>query len=300
MNVIFERNILNLYGKEGKIWLNSLPDIANLLARQWNLSNIQVFPHLSYNYVASCIQNNVPIVLKIGFDKKELSPEAAALQAFAGHGCINLLDQNLDLGALLLQKATPGTRLKKLFPEKDDYATDIMCNIIKQLQSTNNYNTKDFPHISDWLKLLENDWNLPQQYLVKARSLSKQLLATTQTNILLHADLHHENILLHENDNWIAIDPKGAIGDPAYEVGAAIRNPIPEILNNNEAKNIIKHRIRIFAQTLGFNPERIFAWTYVQTALAACWTINDERESTSFINSMDILENISTDYSGKI
>jgi streptomycin 6-kinase len=34
---------------------------------------------------------------------------------------------------------------------------------------------------------------------------------------LLHADLHHHNILAAERHPWLAIDPKGVIGDAAYE-----------------------------------------------------------------------------------
>ncbi len=37
-------------------------------------------------------------------------------------------------------------------------------------------------------------------------------------------DLHHENILAAERAPWLAIDPKGVIGEPAYEMGALLRN----------------------------------------------------------------------------
>jgi streptomycin 6-kinase len=39
-------------------------------------------------------------------------------------------------------------------------------------------------------------------------------------------DLHHYNVLSDSGRGWLAIDPKGLVGEVEYEVGAAIRNPI--------------------------------------------------------------------------
>lgn len=43
--------------------------------------------------------------------------------------------------------------------------------------------------------------------------------------MLLDGDLHHFNILRAHRQPWLAIDPKGLVGDPAYEVGAFLYNP---------------------------------------------------------------------------
>jgi len=36
-------------------------------------------------------------------------------------------------------------------------------------------------------------------------------------------------------DGWVAIDPKVVIGEPAYEVAAFIRNPMPALLKHADA-----------------------------------------------------------------
>ena len=151
---------------------------------------------------------------------------------------------------------------------------------------------EQFQNVSDLLKTLEKDWDLPAQYLEKARNLSKQLLATTTKQVLLHGDLHHDNILLHEQIHWIAIDPKGVIGDPVYEVGSSIRNPIPELLENNDAKNIIKNRINLFADLLNFDHKRIINWSYVQAVLSACWAIEDGHDTAYCVKFLEVLESI--------
>ncbi len=114
-------------------------------------------------------------------------------------------------------------------------------------------------------------------------------IATTPNQVLLHGDLHHENILQHGN-TWRVIDPKGFIGDPAYECGAYIRNPFPGILVCQNMLTIIKKRIQMFADLLNLDERRIAEWTYVQAVVAACWIIEDHLDPCSWIKLCDALE----------
>ena len=183
-----------------------------------------------------------------------------------------------------------GSSLKNFFPERDQQAIEIACHVIKELQTASGYECTDFSNIADWLKSFDKECNIPQQYLSRARALGKNLLATTAKQILLHGDLHHENILLSGHERWVAIDPKGVIGDPVYEVGAAIRNPIPDLLRNPHAKSIIQKRMKICADVLGFEYKRIFEWVYVQGVLSACWALEDGIDAAYFVGFIRILE----------
>lgn len=40
------------------------------------------------------------------------------------------------------------------------------------------------------------------------------------------ADLQHYNVLFDDARGWLAIDPKGVVGEVEYEIGAILRNPI--------------------------------------------------------------------------
>jgi len=288
----FGENRNSLDVQQWQEWLKNLPNFVNQIANHWQLSNLQALPNLSYNHVLSCVQNEKPVILKICFCKKELQSEVNALQAFAGHGCINLLAHNVKLGALLLQDATPRTSLKTLFPAQDEQAVKIISNVITNLQRALIPSHGEFQNISDLLKTLEKNWDIPQKYIETARNLSKQLLATTAKQVLLHGDLHHDNILLSKSNQWIVIDPKGVIGDPVYEVGASIRNPIPELLENNDAKNIIQNRINLFADLLNFDKNRISDWSYVQAVLSACWAIEDGHDTAYCVKFLEVLESI--------
>lgn len=112
------------------------------------------------------------------------------------------------------------------------------------------------------------------QTLQKAREIRDKLLKTAEPNVLLHGDLHHDNILQNGSD-WVVIDPKGVIGESAYEVAAFIRNPMSELLTHNDAPNILLNRIARFAEALELPSQRILDWCFVQAVLAWVWSIED-------------------------
>jgi streptomycin 6-kinase len=286
----FEKNIFSLYGQQGQVWLNNLPRLTEKLAKKWSLSDVQVLPNLSYNYIAGGMQGNLPVVLKIGFDKPALRYEMQALKLFADNGCVALLDADLEQGALLLQRVIPGASLKTLLPEQDRHAIDITSQVIKKLQSDTKHKLNGFPRVEDWLTALDKKWDFPQQYLEKARVLKSRLLSTTTQQVLLHGDLHNDNILSCGDNQWIAIDPKGVIGDPVYEVGAAIYNQMPETLSQSAAKHIIHGRVEQLAESLGFDRQRILDWAFVQVVLRTCWALEygipDPRDDASYFLKM--------------
>lgn len=274
-----EENIISLYDEKGKQWLTNLPFLIANLEVAHGLSHLKPFKNLSYNYVLSGFQGLQPIVLKLGLDSNALKQEAHALKAFAGLGVVNVLLEN-D-GILLLERAVSGVSLKSYFPEKDHEAIQIASNCLRQLHQAPIPSNHHFPHIKDWLESLDNDLDIPTDILHKARRLRDKLIATSTKHVLLHGDLHHDNILQNGND-WVVIDPKGVIGEPAYEIAAFIRNPLPELLAHHTVLTIIDNRINQFAKTLKLSRQRIINWCYVQAVLAWVWALEDTGDENHF------------------
>lgn len=274
----FEENINHLYGDPGQAWLARLPEIIRHLSSIWGLSELKPVKQMTYHYVLSGFQGKQPIILKLGFDKKSLNREMEALNAFSGFGCVKVLAATA--GAALLECATPGTSLISFFPDQDTEAVHIVATAIKRLHQAP-IPKQYFPTIADWLSVLDQDWDIPTAQLKKARDLRDQLLASAKPSVLLHGDLHHGNFLQH-NDGWIVIDPKGVIGEPAYEVAAFIRNPIPNLLHIPDPSYIIERRIRDFSKLMGFEENHIRNWCFVQSILSWAWMLEDKSEDTSY------------------
>lgn len=92
--------------------------------------------------------------------------------------------------------------------------------------------------------------------------------------MVLHGDLHHDNILRCERQQWLAIDPKGVIGEPAYEVGAFLRNPMPQIFKHPKPHQLIQRRIALLSELTGLDAQRIKLWHFVQVLLSVYWSID--------------------------
>lgn len=281
----FEKNIMSIYGELGKVWLQKLLEITRDIAVRYSLSALRPVENLSYHYVMSGFQGDQPIILKLGLDIDNLKRETAALHAFAGSGGVRVLEQ--EDGVLLLERAIPGKSLKKYFPVYDNEAIRIVCDVVKQLHQAPLSSKCNFPHIKDWLSNLDKDWDIPPYYLMKARKLRDKLLATSMQGVLLHGDLHHDNILQNDQ-SWVVIDPKGVIGESAYEVAAFIRNPLVALLKSNEISSIIAKRINRFAEILSLPQSRLLDWSFVQSVLAWTWALEDNGDVAHFRKLTDI------------
>lgn len=277
---LFEKNIGNQYGERGKQWLADLPKLIGQIEAAHRLSDLKAVKNLSYNYVMSGMQDSQPVILKLGLDIGALKREAMALKVFDGFAAVKVFAEGE--GMLLLECAIPGVSLKSSFPVNDNEAIRITCDCLNRLHNASIPASSTFPHIRNWLAALDKDWEIPAHVLQKARMLRDNLLQTSARDVLLHGDLHHDN-LLQNGDAWMVIDPKGVIGEPAYDVAAFIRNPIPELLAlDTAAMPVIQNRVRQFAKFLALSEQRILDWCYVQAVLAWTWVLEDGGDITCF------------------
>jgi streptomycin 6-kinase len=74
---------------------------------------------------------------------------------------------------------------------------------------------------------------------------------------------------------WLAIDPKGVIGEPAYETGAILRNRLPNLLDAPQAVRVLTRRVDQLAEELNLDRTRVRNWAMVQAVLSVWWTIED-------------------------
>jgi streptomycin 6-kinase len=272
MSNSFENNVIQTWGDKGCAWLKALPSLLAILLKHWHLTNLTPIANLSYNYVVAAQQGITPVILKIGCDQKDIQKELITLKAYDGNGCVRLLDSNLEYNALLLEKAIPGTSLIPFFPDRDDEALEHTVTVMRLLHAAPIPSGIHLPTIQEEFKdLYEPDPALNAHHIRKAQELAQHLFATQQKPVLLHGDLHHGNILLSQS-GWLAIDPKGLIADPAYEVYAFVRNPCPEIL---KPRKLVLHRLELFAEYLSIDKQRLHAWVYVRAVLEACWAMKD-------------------------
>jgi len=277
----FIRTISELHGEAGLEWLDDLDLRIADCGRRWSLKVLPPFEPLSYNYVAPAIRaDGREVVLKIGYPNPELITEIEALKLFSGQGIVQLLAEDEARGVILLERLRPGAPLSTL--EDDLQATSIAAGVMQQLWRTAPKG-HPFPTVARWARGLERlrtrfgggSGPFPLDLVETAEIMFKELIASSSEAVLLHGDLHHENILSAQRQPWLAVDPKGVVGEPAYEVGALLRNPIPGLLAELAPGRVLVRRVDQLTEELGFDKERIVGWGLAQAVLSAWWNFED-------------------------
>lgn len=276
---IFKENMINIYGSEGKVWLGSLEKRLHDICHKYQITNLSPVRNMTFNYVASGTINNKPIILKYGFNKIALKREAEALRSFSSHGGVKPIIDEPHL--IIMEKALPGASLKSHYPDKDDIASKILCDLITKLHKAPIPEHHAFHQLSSLFKVIDDFEDLPTNIQAKAKKIRTALFSKTERFVLLHGDLHHENILKQE-DNFVAIDPKGFIGNPVYDVTAYIINPMPELLNDSSLKHLIQNRVDVIASALNVSNKEVLHWTFLKSVKCWIWSKQDNLDDTYF------------------
>ena len=279
----FARFMCEIHGQEkAHAWLTSLPEILAHCAERWHLAIFEPFPNLSYHYAAPARRaDGTPAVVKVDSPTGEFAKELAALRLFQDGCMARLLEADEEREVVLLERLLPGTPLASLVPEEDERATSIMVGVMKRVWRPVPAQ-HPFPTVEDWGSGL-NQLNAQYQggygpfeprLVEEARALFTELSTSCPRHLLLHGDMHHDNILLAGN-TWRAIDAKGVVGDPGYDVGAMFYNPIGWLAGVSDPRKMLARRVDQLAEELEMDRERIRGWGLAQCILSAWWDVED-------------------------
>lgn len=278
-------NVVRGWGEPGRQWLGELPRLLTEIADAWQLRPGAPFP-LSFNYVCPAVlADGTPAVLKLGVPGSPLlDREAAALTVWGGRGAARVLDRDTTRGALLLQQAVPGTRLRDLVPGRDEEATAAIVAVLRDLHAApvpeppsplptvETYRSAFAQH----LRRDPSGRRLPRRWVQAADRLFAELGADAPRRAVLHGDLHHDNVLAAGDapGGWLAIDPHGVIGDPGFEIAPVLYNPDPDRADAGLLR-LVPARVEQLADGLGLPLDRAQAWGFAGCVLSAVWNAPD-------------------------
>jgi streptomycin 6-kinase len=199
------------------------------------------------------------------------------LDAFDGMGILRAYDY--IEGAVLLERLSPGTSLASVaLDSRDDEATEILADVIQRMSHPRE-SLKMLVTVQDWglgfqRYLASGDRQIQGRLVEQGRALYYELCESQSDTRLLHGDLQHYNVLFDSDRGWLAIDPKGVVGEVEYEIGASLRNPYeePELFASPVT---IERRLKIFEARLKIDSNRALAWGFAQAVLSAVWSVED-------------------------
>jgi len=249
-------------------------------AAEWNVT-LDEIRETPTSLIGLGVRDGVRVVLKITKQVGDESHSGEVLKAYGGKGAVRVYES--EPNAVLLERLVPGEQLVNLVRQsRDDEATNILAEVIAKL--ANHEAPIDCPTVTDWGRafdryLKSGDEQIPHEVVVEAREMYEELASSQRQTMLLHGDLQHYNVLFDNERGWVAIDPKGVIGELEYELSAALRNPIelPDVFANPVT---INRRLETLTSKLNLDYSRALRWSYTQSILSAIWDIEDNHQLT--------------------
>lgn len=248
----------------GAGWLESLPRLVEACAKRWSLRVGEAYPD---SYVALVLPaemaDGTDAVLKIQFPDHESEHEAEALRKWNGAGAIRLFDYDPQRRALLLERCSPGTHLGEREPEE---ALGVLIDLLPRLWKPA---TEPFRPLAKeaqrWAHQLPNRWDAAGQPFERdlvdtAIDLLDDLAASQGEQVLLHQDLHADNVLRAQREPWLVIDPKPLVGEREFSAAPIVRS-----YELGHSPTLVSHRLDRVTSDLGLDRTRARDWTIAQT-----------------------------------
>jgi streptomycin 6-kinase len=248
------------------------------LAREWRLLVQESF-ETNTSVISFVRRDGELLVLKLIKQPGDEWRGGEVLSALNGNGVARV--HEFTAGAMLLDRLEPGNNLVALSSAgRDEEATDILSDVITKISSVDAVaNVNGCATLEDWgdgfaRYLGTGNEQVPRDLVESAQLVFADLCASQGRKRLLHGDLQHYNVLFDLKRGWMAIDPKGVIGELEYEIGAILRNPVerPELFLS---PSIIERRINQLVSKLDLNRERVLAWAFSQAVLSEVWGVED-------------------------
>jgi streptomycin 6-kinase len=210
-----------------------------------------------------------PAALKLTWPHEEATYEDRALGHWNGRGAVRLLAADPDAYVLLLERLHADRDLTGV---RLDDALTCIGGLLRRLNTpAHGPFTKVADRVTDWsaeigTALQQSPNGVPRRLLEAAAAVLADL-PSAGTPVLLHTDLHYENVLAADREPWLAIDPKPMLGDAEYEVAPLLWNRWPEATGSNDLARHLWRRADAVSEAAGLDRNLVAAWIVVREAV---------------------------------
>jgi streptomycin 6-kinase len=239
-------------------WLDRVPSLLAECATAWGLTPGHGYARGAAGHATRVtLADGTPAVLKLIYPHRESEHEAAALALWDGDGAVRLLAHDPARWAMLLERAEPGTFLAAEGPET---ALDVLIGLLPRLWRPA---PNGFRPLADeaawWAESIERD---VRDATLRDAALDaiRELAPTQGEQVLLHQDLHGENVLAAQREPWLVIDPKPLVGEREFSAAPIVRS-----FELGHTKRDVLYRLDLLTAELGLDRERARGWTIAQT-----------------------------------
>jgi streptomycin 6-kinase len=223
--------------------------------------------------------------LKPGSDERNA---AAFLRYLAGHGAVRLIAEDGD--SLLMERAGGPRSLMTMARSGEDLAAaEALAETVAKLHAPRDaLPPRGLIPLRAWFSSLFSR-QAERPLLGRCAAVARALLGSERDVVPLHGDLHHDNVLDGGKRGWLAIDPKGLIGERSYEIANLLGNPWPygEIVHDRDR---MRRLATLYATRLGLDVRRVLAFALAHAGLAASWRLDEGDDPIFRLKCAELLE----------
>jgi streptomycin 6-kinase len=245
-------------------WLTRVPGLVTDCCKEWGLRVGEPYAQGAAGYTTRAeLSDETPVVLKIIFPHHEAEHEPDALEVWDGNGAVRLLAWDEERWAMLIERCEPGTLLAHTDPES---ALDVLIGLLPRLWKPAG---PPFRPLADeaawWVDTLPAEWEragrpFDGKILDEAIDLLETLSQSQGEQVLLHQDLHSDNVLAAKREPWLVIDPKPLVGEREFALAPIVRD-----FELGHTRRDALHRVDRITSELGLDRERALGWTVGQS-----------------------------------
>jgi streptomycin 6-kinase len=248
----------------GRAWLDELPARVARCVKMWGLRLEAPYQPSQVSIVFPARRRDgEPVALKIQWPHAESAFEHEALRVWNGNGAVRLLEFDAQEHALLMERCEPGDHLSTVDAEQ---ALEVLAEMLPRLWVPTSEPFRPLrEECAQWRRSLPVNWEMAgrpyeRELLDAALEAMDAVCGDESEQVLLHQDLHGDNVLRARREPWLAIDPKPLSGPREFSLAPIVRSY--EFGHSREA---VVHRLDWLTTSLKLDRERCRLWALLQT-----------------------------------
>jgi streptomycin 6-kinase len=248
-------------------WLDELPAVVRHLEQRWNITVGGPFSGGTEAYVveATTVDGQAVVVkVLLPSNPNAARHEITALRLADGEGCVALLRDDPELGALLLERLGPSL-FKLGLPVAQ--RLEILCDTVARMWCA----APDCGLPTGADRARQRGVFIAQTWEMLDRPCSEQAIDHAldcahrrerahdeERAVLVHGDVHQLNAL-EAGEDFKLIDPDGVLAEAECDLGILMRGDPVELLEGDP-----RQRARWLAARTGLDPTAIWEWGVIE------------------------------------
>ena len=267
--------------KWGKDFYAEILNHLEVYSEKWNLFDFEFVEYYSFNAIFFCKSELYgDCVLKIYGEISEYN----ALREYNNSGKFcKVFECDLENTVMLIERIIPGKMLREeaslekrlaVFSELFDGLHIAPKNPVIPDSSGISAFTEWVINTADYIINKREDNKKLYIHALKAKDIYLDMLSVYDKKLLIHGDLHCDNIISCKNGKYKIVDPFGWIGDPVFEIGRYISQEYWKAEPESRVK-IIDNISDFFESSLNIPNKIIKQCFYIDITINNCWIVKD-------------------------